>query len=89
MASQMVGTGDICISLTGRRMAPVPKVDNSTNRKCTMTENRINQWLIDEATSEALGRNDDYNLLFFEDMDIKNLPQASKDHLNLYLFGEC
>ena len=52
------------------------------------TIRRINQWLIGEAIIEATEKRDSFNLLQFENMNIKNMSQSDRDHLNLYLFGE-
>ncbi len=80
--------GKVCITLSGRETSPVPKVDFSTDRKSTATMKRVNEWLIAEATAEAMSKNDDYTLTFFDNMETNNLSIADKDHINDYLFGD-
>jgi len=64
------------------------KIRLDSSRKCQNDLNTLNQWLIDQSIAECKVNNDDYNILFFQNENIKNLPQASIDMMNEYLFGE-
>ena len=74
------------LSVMGKT-TPFPKIDLSTGRKTLNTIKRIDNWLIDNAISEAKRRNDKFNLRQFECINRKNITQSDKDSANLYLFG--
>jgi len=81
--------GEVVITSSGRKTSPFPKVSFGTNRKATLTVRRGEQWLIKEAAEEAKSRGDGFNQRSFEqDIGVKNVPQASKDSAEEYLFGE-
>lgn len=64
------------------------KIRLDSNRKCINDIKIINQWLIDMSIAECKANKDDYNILFFENENVNNLPPASIDMMNVYLFGE-
>ena len=86
--------GGTLATQTGRETTPFPaNLDTSTNRKALNTSARIDKWLIENAIEEARSRGDNFNLRQFEqDLPLtnkaENLPQASKDSAELYLFGD-
>ena len=79
------------LSKSGRKLE-LPKdklrIRLDSSRKCQNDINKINQWLIDQSIAECKANNDDYNIMFFENENIKNLPPASIDTMNMYLFDE-
>ena len=79
------------LSKSGRKLQ-LPKnnlrIRLDSSRKCQNDLNTSNQWLIDQSIAECKVNNDDYNILFFENENVKNLPQASIDLMWLYLFGD-
>jgi len=80
------------LSKSGRKM-PLPKnkfrLRLDSGRKCMNDLREFNQWLIDQSVAECKANNDSYNILFFENESVKNLPQASIDLMNLYLFDDA
>jgi len=85
--------GGTLATQTGRETTPFPKLDNSSHRKALNTSARVDKWLIENAIAEAKSRGDKFNLRQFEqDLPLTkkadNLPQASRDSAELYLFGE-
>lgn len=85
--SLKVSTGALLCSQSGREMRPVPRIDLSSLGKTTNSLRRLFQWLIDEARSEALSREDDYARVLFHGMQAHRLSQDDKATLNQYLFG--
>lgn len=88
-----LGEGETVFTSSGRTSTPFPKIDMSTSRKADSTSARVEQWLIDNAIEEAKSRGDDFNLRQFVDdkrifQNSGSIPQASKDGMELYLFGE-
>lgn len=83
-------------TLTGRQIPIPPRVRLETGRNATMDVHALNRWLAKQAVEEAKARNDDFNLIGFQqeaDMMARNskkdMPPASMDAMNLYLFGEA
>jgi len=79
--------GETKLTVTGRQTIPFPKIDTSTNIKISNTLKRVDDWLIDNAVTEARIRNDDYNLRQFENINRENITSSDKDSAHLYLFG--
>lgn len=75
-------------TVTGRLIPLPPKIRLDSNRKTINDVKKVNHWLLDQAKAEAVANNDEFNLLWINNEKIKNLPQASIDCLNVYLFGE-
>jgi len=48
---------------------------------------RVDAWLLANAVAEAEARSDRFNLLQFQAENPRGIPQASKDAMELYLFG--
>jgi hypothetical protein len=80
--------GETATTSSGRKTTPFPKVDTSSNRKADNTVKRVDKWLWENAIAEARSRGDDFNLRQFESENPARLPQASKDSMNEYLFGQ-
>jgi hypothetical protein len=80
--------GEIVLTITNRKITPFPKIDTSTKIKSSNTLKRIDNWLIDNAITEAKMRNDKYNLRQFENVNRNNITQSDKDLAHLYLFNE-
>lgn len=83
----MLAKGEQPTTLSGRRCSPFPKVDCTTNRRAIFTLKRVEEWLIANAIEEANYKKDEYCGRMFENTNIKNLSQADKDAMNIYLFG--
>jgi N12 class adenine-specific DNA methylase len=73
---------------SGREINAPPQIRTDTNRKATKDLLAQKQWLLDQAIAEAEARQDDYNLNWMRNEKASNLPPASVDSLNQYLFGE-
>jgi N12 class adenine-specific DNA methylase len=80
--------GERRTTLSGRQTTPFPVVDLSTPRKSKATLKRLDHWLRENAIDEAESRGDDFNAQQFRSEDPENLPPASKDAMNDYLFYE-
>jgi hypothetical protein len=80
--------GEVLITSSGRKTAPFPRVDASTNGKANNTILRVNRWLIGEALAEAQSRGDDFNERQFQAVNNLNPSQSDKDSAEEYLFGE-
>lgn len=83
-----LGEGEQVLTATNRLTTPFPRVDLTTERKAIATLKRVDQWLIDNAIQEAEARCDRFNLASFRLEKVNNFPQASKDSMEHYLFGE-
>lgn len=79
--------GEIVLTSSGRLSSAFPKINCETERKTLNTIKRVEQWLINNAIEEAKFKNDSFALLLFQNESVKNLPQASKDCMEYYLFG--
>lgn len=84
----MLGEGDVATTASGRTTTPFPKVDFDSNRKAINTEKRVQAWLQENAIAEAESRGDDYNARIFRNETPGRIPQASKDAMEEYLFGQ-
>jgi hypothetical protein len=84
----MLASGEQVLTVTGRATTPFPKVDTSANRKAINTVRRVDAWLRENAILEAKARQDDFNLRQFESENPANMPPATKDGMELYLFAE-
>lgn len=79
--ARMLSSGEVTVTITGHETTPFPKI---TKRGI---EKKVNQWLLDNGRLEAERRQDRLMILCLKNENHK-LPQATKDHINLYLFGE-
>jgi hypothetical protein len=84
----MLESGQVVTTSTGRQTTPFPKVNVGSDRKATNTIKRVDKWLYENAVAEAKSRGDDFNLRQFESEDPAKMPPATKDSMELYLFGE-
>ncbi len=75
------------LTLSGREVPDPPKIRTHSNRVFTNDVRKSRKWLLECAIDEARFRNDDYNLCQFLQEDYKNLPQASIEAMNVYVFG--
>lgn len=80
--------GETCLTNMGIETTPFPKIDCSTNRKTIKTLKRANKWLQENAVIAAKAVGDEMNLISFSGEDPENMPQASKDTMEEYLFGD-
>lgn len=83
----MLESGQIVTTATGRRTTPFPKVTLNSPRAANSTMARVDAWLLANAVAEAEARSDRFNLLQFQAENPRGIPQASKDAMELYLFG--
>ncbi len=87
LPGRLLDTGGVANSQSGRKLAPFPRVDVSTDRKAKNTLRRVHKWLLNEAISEARARGDDFNETAFSGLDAARLSSGDVSDLNLYLFG--
>ena len=83
-----LAVGEVVLTSSGRPTTPFPSFNFGTNRKAINSVRNVDAWLLQNAIDEARSRGDDYNLTIFSGESAKNLPQASKDSMEEYLFGE-
>ncbi len=83
----MLGSGEVATTSSGRKTTPFPKLNLNTNQGTGRTINKVHEWLIKNATDEALSRGDDFNARIFAAEKPNNLPPASVESMNEYLFG--
>jgi N12 class adenine-specific DNA methylase len=84
----MLESGEVVTTSSGRETTPFPKIATDTDRKATATIRRVDAWLLENAIAEAESRNDRFNLTWMRNERADNLPPASKDSLEEYLFGQ-
>lgn len=84
----MLSSGEVVLTTSGRETTPFPKIDTSTDRKASNTVRKVDAWLLENAIAEAESRGDNFNARSFRAENAKNLPQASKDSMEEYIFGE-
>ena len=82
-----LGTADRLRTHSGREMAPVPRIDLSSNGKLHNSIKRMKEWLIEEARTEAAATHNSYVTTLFQAMRVDNLSMSDVDSLNLYLFN--
>lgn len=82
----LLHSGEVVLTSSGRLTSPFPKIDLETERKAGNTIKRVQQWLVQNALDEALAREDDFNALLFK-ASLNQPQQADKDSAELYLFG--
>jgi len=82
-----LGTGETITTITGRETTSFPKIDTSTNRKTQNSLNREYKWLIENVIAEAKARNNEFNLINFQDLVPKQLTIADIEGINDYLFS--
>lgn len=85
MKTLMVKTGDLLESCNGRKLSPVPKIDVSTERRTTLSLQRLDAWLLREALQEA--HNNDYLTLLLP-IEGSRLSEADRQLCNDVLFGD-
>lgn len=73
---------NVVITISGRHIPAPPRVTDSRSLL------KLKKWLILESSNEARSRLDEFNLSIFSHEVATNLPQASMDSMNLYMFGE-
>ena len=83
-----MSAGEVVLTASGREATPFPKLDFDSKGKSTNTIKRVDTWLIDNAVKEAESRGDEFNLLQFKNVNLKNVSQSDKDSAEEYLFGE-
>jgi len=81
-----LSSGEVVLTTSGRKTTPFPRIACGTNRKCTATLKRVDQWLMENAVAEAHARGDKFNRPQFERNTAKP-QQADKDAAEEYLFG--
>jgi hypothetical protein len=74
-------------TLSGRRIDAPPQIRLDSNRKTIIDLKKQQQWLLDEAYTEAFIKKDEFNLNWIKN-EKPNLPPAVIDSLNVYLFGQ-
>jgi hypothetical protein len=82
-----VSTGQVLYSQRGRKLAPVPKIDCTSEQKTRATLRRVDRWLVEECIAEANAIPDQYNIVYFQQLIMAQLSPADREYLNLYLFG--
>lgn len=81
--------GDVFVTLSGRHTTPFPKYSLKPSAgQLTKDNKNILAWLKENAIAEAQARNDKFNLLQFEGLNINNWSTADGYSVNLYMFGD-
>lgn len=81
--------GDVFVTLSGRHTTPFPKYSLKPSAgQSTKDDKKILAWLKENAIAEAQARNDKFNLLQFEGLNINNWSTADGYSVNLYMFGD-
>lgn len=80
-----VAAGEELQSESGRRMAPFPRVDTSTDARGGNTLRRVDEWLLNEAKKESAGNEHLAGIL--GRLNPKKLSPSDRDTLNDVLFG--
>lgn len=81
--------GDVFVTLSGRHTTPFPKYSLKPSAgQSTKDNKKILAWLKENAIAEAQARNDKFNLLQFEGLNINNWSTADGYSVNLYMFGD-
>lgn len=84
----MLSSGEIAYTVTGRETTPFPKINFKNNRSASITINKVDKWLIENALMEAIANNDTLASISFEDaLKYKIKTPADKDFAEIYLFG--
>jgi hypothetical protein len=78
---------NIILTRSGREISMPPAVRITSNRVCKADIVKMSQWLIHEAIEEALYREDDFNLVHFQNTNPKKMSASDYDIANEYLFG--
>ena len=77
--------GDQFLTESGRVTSAFPKTNY---KRESLNERHINQWLKDEAITEASYRRDKFNLAQWQVLDVENWSQSDSYAVNLYLFDD-
>ena len=81
--------GDVFVTLSGRHTTPFPKYSLKPSAgQSTKDDKKILAWLKENAIAEAQARDDKFNLLQFEGLNINNWSTADGYSVNLYMFGD-
>lgn len=81
--------GDVFVTLSGRHTTPFPKYSLKPSAgQSTKDNKKILAWLKENAIAEAQARNDKFNLLQFQVLNINNWSPADGYSVNLYMFGD-
>lgn len=83
-----LSSGEMVLTRTGRQTTPFPKLALDTHRKVINTLRKVDAWLLENAILEAEANKDKFNLCWLKQENVKNLPPASKDAMELYLFSD-
>jgi hypothetical protein len=77
--------GDKFSTVSGRETTPFPKTNY---KREALNQQKMREWLKENAIAEAKARGDDFNLVQWNALDVKNWSQADGDAVNLYLFDD-
>lgn len=83
-----LAAGDVVLTKTGRTTTPFPELKFGTERKTSNTLRRVDLWLHENALAEAKATGDDFGHRLFASETGKSFPQAVKDCMEEYLFGQ-
>jgi len=85
----MLSPGEVVRTSSGRETSPFPNFNGKDGAIGRQGEAKVTQWLIKNAYNEALHRLDEFNSgQFLNDIGRNDVPQASKDAAEEYLFGK-
>lgn len=88
VVGDMLATGEVVQTSSGRSTTPFPKIDVTSDRKAGNTVKRVDEWLHSNALAEAEARGDEWNAMQFRNEKPGKMPPATKDLMEEYLFGE-
>lgn len=84
----MLGSGEVVLTASGRPTTPFPNVKLDTERKAGNTVKAVDTWLMQNALDEARARGDEFVATQMEPF-VNKPSQADKDAAEEYLFGEA
>jgi hypothetical protein len=88
VVGDMLKSGEVVMTNTGRKTTPFPQVKTENNRQSANTLKAVDSWLIANALAEAEARGDEFNARQFRNVNLKNVTQSDKDAAETYLFDD-
>jgi hypothetical protein len=88
VVGDMLKSGEVVMTNTGRKTTPFPQVKTENNRQSANTLKAVDSWLIANALAEAEARGDEFNARQFRNVNPKNVTQSDKDAAETYLFDD-
>jgi len=85
----LIASGEILLSQSGRKLTPFPESQADTERKTKAALQKIDAWLLENARAEALAWDDDHASTLLKGIELGNVSPADRDMMSVYLFGDA